>query len=103
MQEGRPWTFDKKLFHIKEYDASLIPNQVELCYEPKWVQMHNILFGMMNKFYGKNLEKEIGDLIEVDIDKVGASWGHIFWIKIWVNITKPLVRGSLIKFSGSLL
>lgn len=65
--------------------------------------MHNILFGMMNKIYGKNLEKAIGELIEVDIDKVGASWGHFFWIKIWVNITKPFVRGSLINFLENLL
>lgn len=47
---------------------------------------------MMNKIYGKFLEKSLGEIIEVDVDKDGARWSPFLWVKIWVDITKPLVR-----------
>lgn len=39
-----------------------------------WVQIHNVLFGMMNKVHGKILEKTIGEIIEIDVDKDGVGW-----------------------------
>lgn len=54
--------------------------------------MHNIPFGMMNKVYKIFLEKSPGEIIEVDVDKDGARWSPFLRVKIWVDITKPLVR-----------
>lgn len=68
-----------------------------------WVQMHNISFGLMNRVYGETLEKTIGEIIKVDIDKDGAGWDHFLRVKILVDITKPLVRGNLINCSCNLL
>lgn len=45
----------------------------------------------MNRINGEILEKERGEIIVVDVDKNGASWGPYLRVKIWVNITKPLV------------
>lgn len=55
VQEGRPWSFDRNLLCLTEYDASFIPQSINFFKEPIWVQMHNIPFGMMNKFYGEKL------------------------------------------------
>lgn len=37
--QGHPWSFDRNLFCIKEYDASLIPNQIKFINEPMWIHM----------------------------------------------------------------
>lgn len=62
--------------------------------------MHNISFGMMNKVYGKSLEKLIGEIIKIDVDKNGVGWGPFLRVKIWVDITKALLQGSLINPLG---
>lgn len=82
VQEGRPWSFDENLFCLKEYDGSLTTNLVKFCREPILVQMHNIPFTMMNRYYGKILGKAIGEIIEVDVDKDGAGWGPYLRVKV---------------------
>lgn len=60
-----------------------------------WEQIHNLPYGMMNKVYGALLGKAIGEVIEIDVDKDGVGWGLV-----WVDITKPLLRDSLIQASN---
>lgn len=38
-----------------------------------WVQMHNIPFGLKNKFYEKKLGKVIGGVINTNVDKDGTE------------------------------
>lgn len=44
--------------------------------------MHNVSFGMMNKFYGKNLGKAIGEILDIDVDKDRVGWGPILRINV---------------------
>lgn len=60
-------------------------------------QLNNIPFGMINKFYGKRIGKSIGKIIDYVVDKDGVGWDAFLRLKIWVDITKPLVRGCLIQ------
>lgn len=54
---------------------------------------------MMNNVYGKDLGKVIGgEVIELDVDKDGNSWGPYLRIRVWVNLLKPLICGKLITF-----
>lgn len=58
--------------------------------------MHNIPFGMMNKVHGEMLGNTIGEIIEIDVDKDGVGWGPFLWVRVQVDIKKPLLRGNLI-------
>lgn len=40
-----------------------------------WVQMHNILLGMMNQVYSENFGKTIGKVMDIDVDKDGMGRG----------------------------
>lgn len=55
----------------------------------------------MNKFYGKKLEKVIGEVIDFDVDSDDLGWGPFLQLKVWVDITKPPIRGSLINNQGN--
>lgn len=63
--------------------------------------MHNIPFGMMNRICGEILEKVIGEIIEVNVDNDSAGRDPFLKVKIWVDITKPFLRGSFINYSGN--
>lgn len=75
VQEGRPWTFDRYLFCFSNYDGVRTPQQIEFNKEPIWVQIHDLLLGMMKKPYGEKSGKSIGEIIEIDVkeDEVGSG------------------------------
>lgn len=50
---------------------------------------------------GKILGKAIGEVIECEVDSDGLGWGPFLRIKVWVDITKPLIQGSLISNQGN--
>lgn len=43
----------------------------------------------------------MGEVIEIDVDKDGLGWGPFLKVRVWVNITKPLPRGTLLKQEGT--
>lgn len=63
--------------------------------------MHNVLLGMMNIYYREELGKSIREVIELDVDKEGIGWGLYLRVKVWLDISKPLIRDKLLNFAGS--
>ncbi|XP_042944695.1 uncharacterized protein LOC122278581 [Carya illinoinensis] len=92
--QGRPWNFDRNLIGIQDIDSSLPPSEVSFSHEPFWVQIHNVPFAGMNAEYGKQIGSSVGKVINVEVDKVGQSWGWCLRVKVELDITKPLVKGK---------
>jgi hypothetical protein len=46
---GRPWSCDRTLLVLNEFDRRLAPSQMEFQYSPIWVQIHNMLLECMNR------------------------------------------------------
>lgn len=80
VQEGCPWSFNRNLFCIQAYDASLTPSKIQFIREPMWVQLHNIHFGMMNRVFGEILGNKIGEIINIDVDNDKVGWGPFLQI-----------------------
>lgn len=54
--------------------------------------------GMMNIFYKEELGRAIGEVIELDD---GIGWGPYLKVKVWMNISNPILKGKLINFAGT--
>lgn len=48
----------------------------------------------MNRVYGDLLGKRIGEIKDIDVDRDKIGWGPFLRVRVWVDITKSLPRGS---------
>ncbi|XP_031260445.1 uncharacterized protein LOC116118597 [Pistacia vera] len=94
---GRPWSFDRALIAIQRVDSSTPSNASCFTHEPFWVQLHNMPFAAMNDDYGVQLASAIGKVLEVDVGANGLGWRSFLRVKVEVELTKPLVRGRLLR------
>ncbi|KAJ0052838.1 hypothetical protein Pint_03233 [Pistacia integerrima] len=54
-------------------------------------------FAAMNNDYGVQLVSAIGKVLEVEVGKNGLGWGSFLRVKVEVELTKPLVRGRILR------
>ena len=52
----------------------------------------------MNKVVGTQIGNEMGELLMVDAPKSGLAWGPFLRIRVNVDITKPLMHDSDLRF-----
>ncbi|XP_042954760.1 uncharacterized protein LOC122291187 [Carya illinoinensis] len=95
--QGRPWSFDRHLVFMKEFEGTLSLSEVHFVSEPFWIQVHNLPFAGMNKEMEMLVGTGLGRVLEVEDDTEGYRWGSYLIIKAEMNETKPLVRGRFLK------
>lgn len=61
--------------------------------------MHDAPLSMMNSFYEEELGKAIGEVIELDVDNEGIGWGSYLRVKVWLDISRLILKGKLINFA----
>nr|POE44769.1 hypothetical protein CFP56_77793 [Quercus suber] len=55
----------------------------------------------MNKAVSNRIANEIGNSLMVDTPKSGLNWGLFLHIRVDINITKPLMRGTPVTLQQS--
>lgn len=50
--EGRPWSFDRQILVLQEFDGTTPPSQLVFSHSPFWVQVHEMPLLCMNKAVG---------------------------------------------------
>ena len=55
---------------------------------------------MMTAKIGAVLGESIGDVEEVDADEEQMAWGKYLRVRVAVNISRPLKRGSKLSVQG---
>lgn len=103
IQDGHPWSFDRNMFCLTEYDRKLIQQQVVFTKESMWVLAQDLPLGMMNQTYGDLLGQLIGKVEDIDEDKDGSKWGPLLQIKVWIDITKLLIKENMFSYEGTQL
>ncbi|XP_073353636.1 uncharacterized protein [Aegilops tauschii subsp. strangulata] len=89
----RPWTFNKRLLVVEDFDPAKTLNEYEFKKIPIWVRLHGIPMGSMYRESGEAIGKEIGEVLDVDVDECGMAAGEFMRVKVRLDITKPLMRG----------
>jgi hypothetical protein len=97
---GRPWSFDRQILVLNEFDGTTPPSQMAFNHSPFWVQIHDMPLLCMTKGIGTKIGESMGCLMEVDLAGDGAGWGRCLRIRVEIDLSKPLERGRALKFEG---
>nr|XP_020171375.1 uncharacterized protein LOC109756956 [Aegilops tauschii subsp. strangulata] len=93
--DGGPWMFNKKLLVIEDFNPSKTLEEYQFKFTPIWVRLYGIPMGSMCKETGEDIGKEIGEVIDVDVDDCGMAAGDYMRVKVRLDISKPLMRGII--------
>uniref|UniRef100_A0A2N9HR73 CCHC-type domain-containing protein n=1 Tax=Fagus sylvatica TaxID=28930 RepID=A0A2N9HR73_FAGSY len=93
-----PWTFDKKLILMARFIGDLQPTAVKFTHAAFWIRIVNLPIKSMTREMGEDIGQRVGRLIAVDVpEENGVAWGRYLWIRVEVEIAKPLMRGCIIQ------
>ncbi|XP_050241424.1 uncharacterized protein At4g02000-like [Quercus robur] len=95
-----PWSYEKQLVLIQEFDGKLTPKEIEVKWAPFWVQIYNLPLNSRTRETGWAIGSCLGAVIDVDVSESGVQWGKCLRVRVRVDVTKRLVRGKRITTEG---
>ncbi|KAK1664363.1 hypothetical protein QYE76_052522 [Lolium multiflorum] len=95
--DGGPWTFDKDLLVLEEFDASKNMDDYAFNTIPIWVRIFKLPLGMMSGDTGESIGNQIGEYMETDGLVNGLAVGQYLRIKVRMLIAQPLMRGTTVE------
>ena len=96
----RPWSYEKQLVLLQEFEGELTPKEIVMKWSPFWVQMYNLPLKCRTKETTWAIGSKLGSVMEVDVSDSGVQWGKSLRVRIMMDITKKLVRGKKITIEG---
>jgi hypothetical protein len=98
--EGRPWSFDRFILALTDFNGSIPSSQWNFSTSPFWIQIHDLPLICMTKAIGSKIGNSLGVLETVDIAGEGVEWGSVMRIRVVIDIQKPLERGRSLTIAG---
>ncbi|XWS61009.1 hypothetical protein CRYUN_Cryun07bG0088500 [Craigia yunnanensis] len=95
------WSFNKSLLVLQNLEENVKLEDVKLQRCSFWVQIHGLPLGLMTEKIRTILGESIGDVEEVDIEGEQMAWGCYLRVRVSINISKQLKKGSKIIVLGS--
>ena len=100
---GWSWSFDRQILVFNDFDGSTPPSQMKFTHSPFWVQVHDMPMLCMNKAVGTKIGESLGELEDVDMAGDGAGWGRCLWLRVQIDLNKPLERGRALNMGGQVI
>jgi hypothetical protein len=98
--EGRPWTFDRDLFSLVDFNGLTPIEDLDFGNAAFWVRMYRLPLACMGREVGMQVGSTVGEVEDVDVLDDGVAWGEFLRVKIRIDLSKPLARGRIIKLQG---
>ena len=93
--QGEPWAFDRHLVVLQWYDGSCPVQDLSFDRTLFWVQIHNLPFSLMTVEAAISLGSTLG-MVSRPKDGVEMKGGNFMWVRVALDVTKPLSRGRMI-------
>src|SRR6266487_3230977 len=98
--KGGPLTFDNFTLIIDRLKIGVALQDIPLFHVNFWVQIHDVLIGMMLETVGKGLANYIGEFVEYDKNNNTSFWRKYMRVKVRVVVRTPLKIEKKIKLNG---
>ena len=100
IMEMRPWSYEKQLIILQEFEGEQTPKEVVLKWSPFWIQIHNLPLKSRTKETGYSIGATIGEVVKVDVAENGVQWGKCLRVRVMVDVTRRLIRGKRVTIEG---
>jgi hypothetical protein len=97
---GRPWSYDRTLLILNEFDGKISLSQIDFSSTPIWIQIHDMSLGCMNRVVGGQIGSSLGEVEDVVVVEDDVGWGRYLRIRVAINLYHPLERGRTLLISG---
>lgn len=101
LMAGRPWSYDRTLLILNDFDGKLAPSQMDFSVSPIWVQIHNMPLGCMNREVSFQIGSTLGKVEEVAVAEDDVGWGRYLRVRVAINLYQPLERGRTLFLTGN--
>ncbi|KAL8499846.1 hypothetical protein ACS0TY_019733 [Phlomoides rotata] len=101
-ETDRDWHFDDHLFVVKSLTGSEQPSGVTITRSSFWARVYDLPIMCHTEATLISIAKRIGEL-DIFEPPDGLNLGYYLRFKVSIDITKPLMRGLLIKIKGDAL
>uniref|UniRef100_A0A803QHC1 Zinc knuckle CX2CX4HX4C domain-containing protein n=1 Tax=Cannabis sativa TaxID=3483 RepID=A0A803QHC1_CANSA len=95
---GQPWHFDYKLIVMTPLEAGSTVTAEALTTTPFWIQVSEFL--KRSRALAQRLGEILGRFIEVDTASLKETWVPYLRVRIEMDVTQPLPRGTGFHFHG---
>ena len=95
---GEPWAYDKYLVVLQRIEEEEAIDEVDFGKTSFWVQLHGLPVRRMNPEVATILGSSLGKVDQISAGDALAEGGQAMWIRVCLDITKPLCRGRLTRF-----
>lgn len=92
-----PWTFDKSMIVLEFPKANQRSMEMDFKKAEFWIRLLNLPMGYRNKKVARKIGDSIGEFLEGGEEEEDISWGQSIRIRVRLDITKPLLRGFMLK------
>ena len=77
-----PWSYEKQLVHIQDFEVKLTLKEIELKWSPFWIQMFILPLKSRTRETGIIIGSKLREVLDVDIPKSGVQWGKCLRVQI---------------------
>ncbi|KAF8365189.1 hypothetical protein HHK36_032810 [Tetracentron sinense] len=86
----QPWSFNGHPWLLTKWSPNLLVKDLRLTSIPIWMQIHALPPEYLLREVGEVIAGRVGELLEVDLPKVGIEKGKFLRIRVQVDISQPL-------------
>ena len=69
-----PWSYEKQLVLIQEFDGKLTSKEIEVKWALFWVQIYNLPLNCRTRETGRVIGSCLGEVVDVDVSEAGVQW-----------------------------
>lgn len=97
----QPWQLSNNLMVFKKVVGNEKIKELVLNEVPFWVQIHGLEIQLLTRCVGEVLGNKVGRVMEVDCSANSIAWVRCPRVRVLINVSKSLLRGTKINFEGN--
>lgn len=101
VMQGRPWLFDNYLLVLHYWVENL--KWTDICFNssPMWIQVWHIFAHWSSIETGRKIGNKLREVKDIRLVEAGGADEHVLKILAVLDLTKPLQRGTKLKYRQS--